>query len=104
MILGTLIAYIVLQVYIGYWPVPDHLYFFLDQLCDVLILSAIAQVLKEGVGKAFATGMLTLATFELIDDILTENTSIQPSDYIGLILGIITTLYYCRKWNSLKPK
>lgn len=104
MILITLILYIVLSIYIGYFPTGNEVYYFLAQCNEALLSSIIVQSLKDGASKAIAMGLLILTSFEIIDEVLGKNTSIQINDYIGLILGAITTIYYYRKWNSSKAK
>lgn len=97
--LVTLISYLIISLYIGLFA-SDRLYFIGEQLTHVLLLSLIVTLLNKGITKAVASGALMLVSFELIDELLDNNTIPYLNDYISYLLAVIVTIHLSLKWSK----
>lgn len=82
-----LFIFAAISVYIGHWA-SDAAYYLGAQFNECLLLLLLS-INTQGIAKTFATTLLILATFELIDEIAGRNTSFFTNDYVPVITAII---------------
>lgn len=92
-----LVIYAAISIYIGHWA-SDAAYYLGAQFNECLLLLLLAMN-TQGIAKTFATTLLILATFELIDEVAGRNTSFFSNDYLPVIAA---SIYLAWKFSKKK--
>lgn len=79
---------------------PDSVYFFGEQLSEILLLYVLYTFISNKQIRVLTGGLLLLSVSEMIDEVLGNNLSFRVNDYALAFLVLVIVYKSVKKWKN----